>query len=221
MGIHSYFMGINVNPVLNQPYVPKSVFNYFQLNYGLNIEQTKDLMSLMTNISGGKHWGYFTSDVVYVWESLLKGMIDDPENQHLWNSIQVVYVIFFTEENQIFYWKINVSNKKIQLFLGNKKDPYYTIISPALSRHKTIPIKVGDECYQHMLRKAYSIYLSPPQNTLQNMHNEFDEVSYTVHHQRLWYCIYYRENTQFQEHKFLDITSYGDDIFNYIGLSPS
>jgi hypothetical protein len=189
--MYSWFLGANANPKIREPYVKKELLNEQFYIDNENIEELT-LLRLMSMVSGGKHYAYFTDEVVLNWKKLFMGIISDPENKEIWEKTPVLYVVFYYEEHFIFFWKVSIEGMKVELYLGRECDSEYFVSSPQLSSSDFIPLHEFEDANEYSSESG-NLYLGPSCDENFSEEEEiFDNLSWDVHYRRMWFCIYHR-----------------------------
>ena len=172
--MYSEFVGVNVNPKVRKPFVPQEVWCHFSM-YSNEIDNCQTLIDLMKEISGGKHWGYYTQDVTDIWKKLFQGIMNDPENEECFQKNPILYTAFHYEEDMVFFWKSNYNNHNVELFKGNIQDSRYFIRSIHADKLK---------------QDKKNNYLAPDNiDPGEEMEDIYEEEIY-LHRRRMWTCIF-------------------------------
>lgn len=180
MGMYSYFLGINKDFIIQKEYLTQSCIDYFY-----EIEENETLLSLMSKANNSKIWGYLTSDILAIWKNLFLSILKNPINKEKLSEIQDIYIIFCSEENIVFFWKVSIIEENVKLYQGYIRDANYFIKPP--NKSKKIPIS-------SYIKNNNNIYLGPSFDNveIQDRADFLDEVELKIEYENLWSCIYHR-----------------------------
>lgn len=179
MGMHSTFIGSNVNPRVQKKYAEK--FDRYTSKF---IENDTPLILFLEKINVWKLYGYLTSDVIEEWKQLFDSICSDPINQTIWEEKPILYVLFQCESLYVVYWKYTIQTKQLEMYIGNERDANY-FISKKLKI--SVPIK-------EQIENPYHLAPDDIDTTWKQLHTIYDNINWQIDYKRIWYCIFYQSD---------------------------